>query len=265
MSANSRRVYLDASDFQKQGYSAGSEGIVLTTSVPSTQVWRVPVGDPLVVALVAKQTVTVSSGSTESVALEPEAPMVDYVDDITAGEYSPEANVTAYFDADGDGSRDTLVTDSTDVQFTGTETVSGDFIEAVEFEETTGGDDVTVDIFTVVRHGYVTIQKRNSGKGNVSTELQREDAITWAFSNPDDPNSDRQVSWESSNSGLSGVLPPGFNLDVVFYDESHSVDVDAANATNLQLSIPVSQRPLLDDETPADLRRKVSKDMATGA
>lgn len=265
MSATQRRdkpVYIDESSFTLKSYNAGSEGIVATTKVPNTSVWRVPVGMPLVVNLVAKQSVTVTSGSTETKSLDPEAPIVDYLPDPTAGEYEPDAYLAAYYDSDGDGDGDTLVSDSTATQFTGNFTTSGDFVTDVELKETDGGGDVTVDIYTIVRHGYAKLQKRNSGKQNITQELQTEDAISWAFSNPDAPDADRQITWDSKNRGLRGVIPPKFHLDMVYYNDTYTTAVEDAAASNLELSIPLIQRPVRPDESPAELRSKVSLNMA---
>jgi hypothetical protein len=131
----------------------------------------------------------------------------------------------------------------------------------VELSETAGGGDVDVAFYAVMRHGLTRIQKRNSGKGNVSQELQAEDSITWAFSNPDSPDTDRRITWAARNDGLRGVIPPKFNLDLVFYDTSFATAVEQANAENVEVSIPVSQRPVRQDEDAADLRRKVSQNM----
>ena len=257
-----RPVYLDTTKFDFSAYSPGSEGIVGTVQVPKNQVWRVATGRPLVCSLVAKQTVTVTASSTETKTLDPEAPLVDYLPDIRDGNYTDSANVVGFFDS-GSGSKDTLVTGSTAVSWTGNFTDDSDFISEVELEET-GGTDKEVDIYTVVRHGQTTIQKRSAGKKNVSQELQTEDSITWAFSNPDDPESNRQIVWDSSNHGPRGVLPPKFYLDLVFYDDGYGVDLDSAQASDsqLEISIPVLQRDVYDDEKPASLRRKIRGTMA---
>jgi hypothetical protein len=68
------------------------------------------------------------------------------------------------------------------------------------------------------------------------------------------------VTWQNAT-GKQGVIPPKFNLDVTFFDNSETVNVDLANADNLQVSIPVAQRPLTDDEDPAELRRKITQTM----
>ncbi len=255
-------VILEADDFEFSSYTAGSEGIVGTVQVPTTQVWQVPVGSPIVCALVARQTVTVTSGSTESKTLDPSCPIVDYLPDPTAGEYDPEAFLAAYFDSSGDGDKDTLVTGSTDTQFTGTFGTSDDFVTSVEFEETTGGGDSEVDVYTVVWHGSVTLQKRSSGKSNVIQELQTEDAVTHAFQNPDAPDADRQLRWDPRNSDTRGILPPKFYLDVVYYDTSFTTAVEESNATNVEIALPLNQRPVKDDEDPATLRAKVRADMS---
>lgn len=256
-----RQVYLGPEAFSFSDYTPGAEGIVGTAKVPSTQVWRVPVGMPLVVALVGRQTATVTSGATETVDLSPEAPLVDYMDDPTAGEYTTDASLVGYYDSDGDGEPDTLITDASSVQYTGTFGTDEDFITSAELTETAAGGDVDVAFYAVMRHGLTAIQKRNSGKGNVSQELQAEDSITWAFSNPDAPDTDRQITWDARNDGLRGVIPPKFNLDLVFYDASFATAVERANAENVEVSIPVSQRPVRPDEDAADLRRKVTQNM----
>jgi len=193
-----RPINLGADAFDFKSDTAGEESLVATAKVPSNQVWQIPSGRPLVAALVTKQTVTVSSGATESKTLGDGAPKVDFMDDWASGAYTTDAYLAAYYDSDGDGEGDTLVTDSTSTQWTGNYTEDGDFIDSVELSETAGGGDVEVDIYSVVRHGYVAIKKRNSGKGNVSQELQTEDAITLAFSNPDKPDSNRQVTWDAA-------------------------------------------------------------------
>jgi hypothetical protein len=257
-------VYLGNGKFEYFPYSTGSEDIVATATVPKNSVWRVPVGEPLVVALVAKQTITVASGdSGVSKTLDPEAPVVDFMPNIADGEYTADANVVAYYDESGDGSKDTLVTDSTGVSYSGNVSSDGDFIDAVEFSGN-GAEDETLDVYTVVRNGYTRIQKRTSGKGNSAQELQTEDSITWAFSNPDDPNSDRQITWDPRNSGLRGVIPPKFKLDLVFFDKDYATALDAEKVedANLEISIPVRQRPVREDEDPATLRRKVANNMS---
>jgi hypothetical protein len=259
-----RTVYLDESAFELKSHAAGSPAAVATAQVPNSQVWRVPVGEPLVVALVAKQTVTVASAATDSTKqLNPAAPVVDYLGDVSEGDYSTDSNVVAYYDSDGGGSKDTLVTDTSGVSYSGTFGGSDDFIQSVDFDGD-GTADREVAIYTVVRHGYAQLRKRSSGKSNVRQELQTEDAITWAFSNPDSPDADRQITWETSNRGLKGVLPPKFYLDVVYYDNDYSAALDAAEASDsqLELSIPMGQRPLRNDEDPAALRRKVAQNMA---
>jgi hypothetical protein len=251
-----RPVTLSADDFALSGYNSGSEGIVATATVPKSQVWRIPVDKPLVVTLVTKQTVTVTSGSTESKSLDPEAPVVDYLPDVRDGEYTEDAAVVT---RDSNGN---LVTASTDTKYTGNFTEDGDFITDIEYNETTGGGDATLTIYTVTRHGYTRLQKRASGKGNNSEELQTEDSITLAFQNPDDPASNRQVTWDGSNSGTRGVIPSKFSLDLVFFDDTYSVDVEDADATNTEIAVPIQQRPVRDDEDPKALRRKVTRNMA---
>jgi len=258
----SKTVYLGPEDFDFKEYTAGSEGIVGTAKVPSTQVWRAPVGLPLVVALVGRQTATVTSGATdETVALSPEAPVVDFMDDVTAGEYTTDASLVGYFDSDGDGEPDTLITDGTQVSYSGTFGTDNDFITSVDLDESAAGGDVDVAFYAIMRHGLTEIRKRNSGKGNTSQMLQSEDSITWAFSNPDAPDTDRQVTWDGRNSGKRGVLPPKFNLDLVFYDEAFATAVEQANAENVEISIPVHQRPLSQNEEAAELRRKITAEM----
>jgi len=257
----SRPVYLGPDAFDFKTYTPGVSGIVATAKVPSTQVWQVPTGMPLVVALVGKQTATATASGTTSIDLDPLAPKVDYMDDPTQGEYTSDSYLVGYFDSDADGEPDTLITDSTAVQYTGTFGEDSDFVTSVEIEET-GDTERTVEFFAVMRHGLTKIQKRNSGKGNISQELQSEDSITWAYSNPDAPDTDRQITWDRANGGLRGVIPPKFNLDLVFYDKQFGTAVANANAANVEISLPVSQRPLRDDESPAGLRRKVTLNMA---
>jgi hypothetical protein len=263
MSAQQARdIDLSASQFElKENTKPGSEKIVATAQVPTGKLWKVPVGKPLVTALVSKQTVTVASGTTASKTLDPEAPKVDYLDDPTNGTYTENAFIVAKYDDSGDGSKDTLVTGSSNVKYTGTFGTSDDFVTDVKIENTAASDK-DVDIYTVVAHGVTRIQKRTSGKRNIQQELQTESAISWAFSNPDAPDADRQITWDAQNSGIRGELPPKFFVDIVFYDDAYTVAVDDVNATNLYISLPLKQRALKPDEKPEALRRKVRNSMA---
>ncbi len=258
----SKTVYLGPEDFDFKKYSPGTEGIVASAKVPSTQVWKAPVGLPLVVALTGKQTGTVTSGATdETINLSPEAPLVDYMDDVTQGQHTTDASLVGFFDSDDDGEPDTLITDATQVSYSGTYGTDNDFITSVDLDESDGAGDVDVAFHAIMRHGLTEIRKRNSGKGNTSQMLQSEDSITWAFSNPDAPDTDRQVTWDGRNNGQRGVLPPKFHMDLVFYDENFGTAVEEANAKNVEISIPVSQRPLGQDESAAELRRKITAQM----
>lgn len=261
-SQRSRTVPITEDKLTARSYSPGEDGIVLTTQVPNSQVWGVPVGEPVTVALVQKQTFSVNEGSAGQVIdLDPNAPKVDYMDDFAAGEYTGDSYVVGYFDSNDDGEPDTRITDSTTVQYNGTVTEDGDFIDSFEVDETSGNASTKdVEFFVVARYGQAKIRKRNTaGQGQT---LKGEDMIRYAFASPYDPNTDRQVKWDRDAQGLKGVIPPKFKLDVVYFDTSQSVHVDAANADNLQVHIPVNQRPVRPEENPKDLRRRVTDAMA---
>lgn len=261
MAKNRMRTLTDA-DFTKRAYSSGEEGIVLTTQVPSTQVWRVPIGEVLTLALVTRQSFTVDEGTAnQAIDLSPDAPLVDYLDDPQNSEYTENAYIVGYFDSDADGDPDTLITDSTTVQYNGTWTEDGDFVDSFQIDETSGNAGTKdVEFYVVQRYGLAELVKRNSGAGNVSQKLQGADQISWAFASPYDPSADRQITWQSM-SGERRVLPPKFNLDVVFFGESNTVDVELARANNLEVSIPMEQRQVRDDEDPKALRRRITQSM----
>jgi len=256
---------LTAGDFTARSYTQGEDGIVLTTQVPSTQVWRIPVGEPLTLALVSRQTFTVNEGSTNQVVdLTPDAPIVDYLDDPQAGQYTENAYILGYFDSDDDGTPDTLITDQSTVQYNGTWTTDGDFVDSFEVDETSGNASTKdVEFFIVQRYGLAELVKRNSGAGNVSERLQSADQITWAFASPYDPQADRQITWQMM-SDARRVLPPKFNLDVVFFGENNGVDVDLSRANNLEVQVPMEARRVKNDEDPAALRREITQKMTEG-
>lgn len=260
--ARTRTIPLTESSFDARSYASGEEGIVLTTQVPSTNVWQVPVGQPITLSLVARQEFTVNEGTAGQVIdLAPDAPIVDYLDDPQAGEFSEDSYILGYFDSDDDGTPDTMITDSTTVQYNGTWTVDGDFVDSFELDETSGNASTkAVEFYVVQRYGLASIKKRNSGAGNVSKTLQGEDQITWAFSSPYAPDADRQLTWDNQ-SGLDGIIPPKFNLDVVFFSEENDLDVELERANNLEVNIPIGQRPVREDEDPKELRRKVTAAM----
>lgn len=260
--AQNRMRTLTEAEFTKRPYSSGEEGIVLTTQVPNNQVWRVPIGEPLTLALVSRQSFTVNEGSSNQVIdLTPNAPVVDYLDDPQNGEYSEDAYIVGYFDSDGDGTPDTQITGSSTVQFNGTWTTDGDFVDTFEVDETSANSSTKeVEFYVVQRYGIAELVKRNSGAGNVSQKLQGADQITWAFASPYDPSADRQITWQAMG-GPQRVLPPKFNLDVVFFSEQNDVNVDLSRANNLQVQIPMEQRRVKENEDPAALRRRITQSM----
>lgn len=261
MGKNRMRTLTQA-EFTKSAYSAGEDGIVLTTQVPSTQVWRVPIGEVLTVALVTRQQFTVDEGvAGQVIDLTPNAPIVDYLDDPQAGEYSENAYILGYFDSNADATPDTQITGASTVQFNGTFTNDGDFVDSFQVDETSAGTGTKdVEFYVVQRYGLAELVKRNSGAGNVSQKLQGADQINWAFASPYDPSADRQITWNSM-AGPRRVLPPKFNLDVVFFAEQNDVTVDLSRANNLEVSIPMEQRPVKQDEDPAALRRRITQSM----
>ena len=257
-----RRVVLTQDQFTTRPYSSGEEGIVATVQVPSNQVWQTAPGQPLELALVAKQTFTVDENTdNQAIDLDPNAPKVDYFDDFAAGEYTGNSDVVGYFDSTGNGTPDTFIDGSSTVQYNGTVTEEGDFIDSFEVDETSGNSGTKdVEFFVVQRYGISKIQKRSAGAGNVSQVLKSEDNVRYAFSAPNDPSADRQVTWNPS-AGLRSVIPPKYSVDVVFYDNSEAVHIDDDNADNLTIALPVRQRGLKDDEDPGVLRRKVADSM----
>ncbi|QLH83354.1 hypothetical protein [Halosimplex pelagicum] len=262
-SEQARQVVLTEDQFTTRPYSAGEEGIVATVQVPSNQVWMTAPGQPIELALVSKQTATVDENTADqTVTLDPEAPMVDYLDDPTAGEYTGNAYIVGYFDSTGDGTPDTQITGSSTVQFNGTFSEDGDFVTSFEVDDTSG-DAGTKDceFYVVQRYGISTIQKRSAGAGNVSQSLKSEDSVRYAFASPNDPSADRQVTWDATMGGMRGILPPKYSLDIVFYDNTEGVALDSDRADNLTIALPVKQRGLKEDEDPGDLRRKVANSM----
>lgn len=263
MQAQGRNVTLTGGDFTKRAYSAGEEGIVLTTQVPSNQVWMAAAGEPIELALVDKQTFTVDEGTVDqSIDIDPNAPQVDYLDDPVAGEYTQNAYIVGYFDSDDDGTPDTQITGSSTVQFNGTFVEDGDFVDSFEVDDTSGNAGTKdVEFYVVQRYGVADIQKRSAGSGNVSQNLKSEDTVRYAFASPNDPSADRQVTFGADIDGTKGVIPPKFSVDVVFYDNTEGLALDSPRADNLEVAIPVKQRRVGDDEDPAALRRKIRQSM----
>lgn len=268
-----RQIPVRDSDFDFETYDAGSEGIVATAKVPKGHVWHVPTGEPLEIALITRTAYTVSaSAAGEAVNLSPEAPLVDWMDDPTAGNYTKNAYLVAYDETDP--ANPVQVTESSGpVSFTGNFTDDGDYVKSFTVDNSEAAEK-TLAVYTVARYGYTRIQKRNPGKSNVAQELQTETSTTFAFSDPNAPDTDRQLTWESVGK-KRGTLPPKFRLDLVYYDESNSVNLtdaedydndgnaEAINPVNIAVNVPMIQRGLKEDEDPEQLRRQVTAHMAT--
>jgi len=257
---------INAEEFEKDIYRPGTEGIVATTKVPDGHVWRVENGRPIVIGLPHVQTFTVDEGvNNQVIDLDPNAPKVPYADNWASGEYTEDAYIVAY---DVSGSEPELITDSTTVQFNGTFTEDGGFVESFEVDETSGNSSTkSIEVWAYQWNGVTTIQKRNSGKQNKSQTLQTETNVGLVFQEPYDPNSDKRLKFEGI-SGKKGVLPPGFSIDVVYYDEQNDVElVDAESGVyssappNTIIDIPISQRKIKSDESPKQLRRSIEMSM----
>jgi hypothetical protein len=264
-SVKARRVTLKPSDFTTRPDTADRDSIVATTTVPKRHEWGVPTGRVLEAALVSVQTATITANSTETVTLSPEAPKVSYLDDPEAGEYTDESYIVGYFDSNSDGDYDTRITGSTAVQFDGTFTSDEDFVSDLDIENTDGSDR-DIELYVVASRGQVSIQKRSAGSGNSVEELQTDTATEHAFQVPDDPDSEKQLTWSENIHGLTGVLPSKYRLDIVYYDANETVEVDrrAAGDTQYSLRIPIMQRKYGSDMTKKDVknrRRKVRNAM----
>lgn len=254
---------LTADDFEWTSNAAGRETAVATHTVDDDRVLMADLAKPLLLALTVKQTVTVAADSTETKSLDPEAPRVPYLPDPTDGEYNRNAYLVGLFDSTGDGSKDTLVTDSTDVQFDGFGD-DDDFVREITLSET-AGTETEIDLFSVVRAGFARVRRRSSGRDSTSDQLHREDAVRWAFSNPDEPEGNREIDWNNSNSGIAGVVGPEQHVDIMFYDDHEVLSVpgdDDADPTNLRVALPFQKRELRDGESPAQVREQVRESMA---
>lgn len=246
-----RGFSLDESDFAASDHSSGDESAVYSTTVPNGRVWFVPAREPLEVYLVHRQTVTVPDASTATLDLTPEAPRVPTLTSPVDGEYRDTGVLAAYNEGNNPA---TLVTGSSTVQYTGTFTTTDDFIQDVQFEDTGNSGGVTVAVYSVQKFGQATLRKKSPS--GVPEDLQKNTQIEHAFANPDAPDSDQAVRW-GNISGLSRVIPPGFDFEIVFFADSNTVDVDDTNASNAQVSIPLQKRRLKPDESASELKRKV--------
>jgi len=252
---------LTSDDFDFEESVIEKKSVVGSYQLDRDEVLMCDLSKPLLLALVAKQTVTVSANSTETKSLDPEAPRVPYMPDPTAGEYTPNSFLVARFDSTGDGSKDTLVTDSTAVNFDGFDG-DGDFVNEATLSETAGSE-TEVDIYTVVRSGWARVRRRDSGNNAASDQLAKEDSIRWAFSNPDRPEGNREIEWPNDNSGISGVIAPKQYVDIEFYsDNDIAVAPTDDKPTNLRVNLPFQKRPVREDEDPAQLRSEVRQSMA---
>jgi hypothetical protein len=240
-----RRITLSTDAFDTRAYAPGAEGIVATVTVPRNKVYKIDPGQPIVVALPAKQTVNIGAGATTQFSLDPRAPVCDFLDAPDAG--TPESSVVLEV-AQGGAS---VAIDSV--------TTADGFVTDVTLTES-GSTATDVDIYTIAERGTITLQRRNSGKSNVTDELQVEDALSFAFAAPDDPESDRQLRWDGSTAGVAGVLPPKFKLDVVYFDDTDDLAAED-DPSNLLIELPLRQRDLREDETAAGLRQRVTQTM----
>lgn len=242
----------------------GRKSVVASYQVDDDRVLMADLNRPLLVALISKQTVTVTANSTETKSLDPEAPRAPFMDDPTDGSYTENGFITARFDKTGDGSKNSLVTDATAVKF---DSFSGDedFVREVTLTETAGSD-TEVDIYTVVRSGFARLRRRSASDSNsVSDQLAKEDSVRWAFTNPDVPEGNREINWPNENSGVSGVIAPKQHVEIEFYDGSETVVApgDGDSPTNLRINLPFQKRQVRDDEDPATLRREVRQSMVS--
>lgn len=254
---------LSHDDFSLSGSVAGEESVIGTYQVDDDSVLFADLAKPVIYALTTKQTVTVAANSTETKTLDPGAPRVPFMDDPVDGNFTKYAYLVGFFDSSGDGSKDTLVTDSTAVTFDSF-TKDGDFVRKATMTDTTGTN-TDVDIYTVVRSGYGKLRRRHKGTGTVTDQLTKKDSIEWAFADPNDR--DRQQRWGDENSGMDGAIGPDQYIDLMYYDAAEVVSVPGGNngndkATNLRVSLPFQKRGLLEEETYEGVRRRVKQNMA---
>lgn len=269
-----KSITISTEQFDVNQHRAGEKSVVASATVPARKVWIVDSSKPLEIALSSKYTaddsgndLTVDEGADTTLDLSaegiPAIPQPVFMDSPVNGKYTEDAALVTLFDSTGDGTPDTVVTDSTTVQYnTFTTNDNGDITE-ITYTDTSGNASTkNIAIIGVQRQGQVEVRKQNQG---VTQVLKSTSERSFVYSAPDDPDSNKQVVFPRAVGGEFGkTLPPKFRLEVVYFDNNNSVDLDDSDVENAVIYIPATQRNL-GGVDPAQLRRRVRNDMLQAA
>lgn len=259
-----RNITLRQSDFDFSNSRVGEESIVAQHKVPKTKVYGVDNNRPYAVALSSSYEHELpADGGVVDLRDDLGAftvPQITFMDNYADGQFSNQSNVVVYADMTGDGNFDTLVSDSTDVSHIVGEYNSTDEIETLEFENSTE-EAVPLKIVLAQKGGQVQIRKTASGSSRVSQTLEKASSRTLVYSAPDRPDGESQQYIGQVGGQFGKIIPPQFTVDLVYYSDSNSVDLEDEDVENVHISIPFRQRSVRQDEDAGTLRQRVRTDM----
>ena len=236
------------SDFTFKNGRQDETDVVAEHQVPEGQVYRIEEGSPLELVINTVKTSTVSSSSTETITLD-QAARCEFMQSLDApSDQRGDADLLVIDSATGD-----LATDSSDINLSSVSS-SGEFYTSVDVENTTGSSR-DVELHYVVSKGQGIISK-STPRGRDEEVVQEESALKLAFSDPDDPEADKQLNFEGIR-GWTQVIPENFRIQVEFF--GRDTDALMEDAENNRLNIQVQSQAISELSQSADEIRKDTK------
>ena len=250
-----KNIRLNEDDLEVRSDRAGEETVVAEAQVPKGKVWGIT-DQPVTVALTKfAGTVDAVGGETTTIDFAEEfnfsrVPRVAYMDDIVDLEPGDELNEKT------DLNVVVQSVDDTTTVFFGAE-YDDDDVMSIEVEAV---EDTELEVYVVAREGVARFQKRAASTSGTTETIDQYSLRSLAYSDPDNPDADTGI-YLRAEGDLSQILPPKFQFEIVYYDDSRTVHLPETEELNLHIDVPLRQRSLRGSESASELRRRVEDDM----
>jgi hypothetical protein len=247
----SKRKEITESEFTFRSHSSGKKEIIAEHQVPRNSIYQIENGTVIEATINSIKTQSISSNSTETINLG-NAAIVEYMPSVAQESDLRDDSDLVVFDSNG-----TRLDNSGDYNLDSVNT-SEDLYNSVDIQNTTGTDE-EISVHFVQTKGTVEFTKQTAGRGSRFDVLQEESALNLAFSNPDDPESDKQIRFDGIGD-TEGLIPEKFKLQMRFYARNSEADME--NAENIRILLPVQSQKLDQLDVDKDeLKREIREQM----
>ncbi len=245
---------LTENEFEFRQHRADEKLVVASHQVPNNRIYAIQGGEPIEIIVTGSRLDTISANSTETLTFD-HAGIVQFMPSVNSeSDIREDADLVVREEA-----TETLAPNSSDIDVTNV-TKDGSKYDSIDVTNNTGSD-IEVETFYVLTSGQTGLQKRTAGTGNAVETLQKESTLRLTYSDPYDPDSDKQVTFDALGQ-YERLIPEKFKFEIEFYDDTEVADLQ--NATNVRIQLTVKSRHIndfADEVSSSELKQQIKRRM----